>query len=178
MRRDTTPKVLIVEDDPENRAAMIHVLEVVAYRTMETDNGEQALDWILKQKVDIVISDLRLPGMDGVELLKRAKTLSPDIEVILVTGYGTIDIAVEALKEGAYDFITKPIKKAYLLRCVERAAEKQHLARENRALRSQLHGNRPRVIHANSEMRNIVQMVEQVGAECSHRSDHGRERYW
>jgi two-component system response regulator HydG len=166
MRKDTTPKVLIVEDDPENRAAMIRVLEA-AYRTMETDNGEQALDRILKQKVDIVISDLCLPGMDGVELLKRAKTSSPDIEVILVSGYGTIDIAVEALKEGAYDFITKPVRKAYLLRCVERAAEKQRLARENRALRTQLHESKPRVIHASPEMRNIVQMVEQVGASAA-----------
>jgi two-component system response regulator HydG len=167
MRRDTSPKVLVVDDDPENRAAMIHVLEVSAYKTMETDNGEQALDWIIKQKVDIVISDLRLPGVDGVELLKRAKRSFPDIEVILVTGYGAIDIAVEALKEGAYDFITKPVKKAYLLRCVERAAEKQRLARENRVLRTQLNGSRPRVIHASSEMRNIVQMVEQVGASAA-----------
>jgi two-component system response regulator HydG len=105
--------------------------------------------------------------MDGIELLKRTKTASPDIEVILITGYGTVETAVEALKEGAYDFITKPLKKAQLLRCVERAAEKQHLARENRALRTQLRGHSPRVIHASPQMHNIMRMVEQVGASSA-----------
>jgi glucose-1-phosphate adenylyltransferase len=97
---------------------------------------EYGLVTIPKHKIDILITDLRLPGMDGIELLKRAKTASPDIEVILITGFGTVEIAVEALKEGAYDFLTKPAKKAQLLRCVERAAEKQHLARENLVLRT------------------------------------------
>ena len=116
--------------------------------------------------------------MDGVELLKQSKAASPEIEVILVTGYGTVEIAVEALKDGAYYFITKPIKKAYLLRCVERAADKQRLARENRALRTQLQGSRPRVIHASSEMRNIVDMVEQVGASSATVLITGERWHW
>ena len=71
--------------------------------------------------------------MDGVELLKRAKAIEQEIEVIMITGHGTVEIAVEAIKEGAYDFITKPVKKAQLLRAVEKAAEKQYLlARESR----------------------------------------------
>ena len=162
-----TPKILIVEDDPENRDAMVLVLEGAGFKTVTTDNGEHALERILKQSVDIVVSDVRLPGMDGIELLKRAKTASPAVEVILVTGYGTVESAVEALKEGVYDFITKPVKKAQLVRCVERAAEKQHLACENRALRTQLQGHSPRVIYGSSEMRDIVRMVEQVGASSA-----------
>jgi len=67
--------------------------------------------------------------LNGVELLKRAKTLEQDIEIIMITGHGTVEIAVEAIKEGAYDFITKPVKKAQLLRAVEKAAEKQYLSR-------------------------------------------------
>src|SRR6516164_11400807 len=110
--RFTTARILVVEDDSENRQAMMHVLQGAGFKTLDADNGEKAIDRILKQNVDIVISDLRLPGMDGIDLLKRAKAASPDIEVILVTGYGTVEIAVEALKEGTYDFITKPIKKA------------------------------------------------------------------
>jgi two-component system response regulator HydG len=165
--RSTTPRILVVEDDPENRDAMVRVLEGAGFKAVNTDNGEQALDRILKQNIDIVIGDLRLPGMDGIELLKRAKTASPDIEVILITGYGTVETAVEALKEGAYDFITKPLKKAQLLRCVERAAEKQHLARENHALRTQLRGHSRQVIHASPEMRNIMRVVEQVGASSA-----------
>src|SRR5438876_752779 len=156
------PTILVVEDDAENRAAMVKVLEAAEYKVLETDNGQQALDLINEENIDILVTDLRLPVMDGVELLKRAKAVGQDVEVIMITGHGTVEIAVEAIKEGAYDFITKPIKKAQLLRAIEKAAEKQYLSRENRELRQQLgqNGSR-RIIYASSEMRNIERMVEQ-----------------
>ena len=142
---------------------MVKVLEAAEYKVLETDNGQQALDLINEENIDILVTDLRLPVMDGVELLKRAKAMGQDIEVIMITGHGTVEIAVEAIKEGAYDFITKPVKKAQLLRAVEKAAEKQYLSRENRDLRQQLSqsGSR-RIIYASTEMRNIARMVEQV----------------
>jgi two-component system response regulator HydG len=157
------PTILIVEDDVENRAAMVKVLEGAGYKTLETDNGQQALDILQEEDVDLMVTDLRLPVMDGVELLKRAKANAQEVEVIMITGHGTVEIAVEAIKEGAYDFITKPVKKAQLLRAVEKAAEKQYLSRENRELRQQLSqtGVR-RIVHAGPEMRNISRMVEQV----------------
>jgi two-component system response regulator HydG len=130
-----TPTILVVEDDIENRTAIVKVLESAEYKVLETDNGQQALDILNEENIDIVVTDLRLTVMDGVELLKRAKTLEQDIEIIMITGHGTVEIAVEAIKEGAYDFITKPVKKAQLLRAVEKAAEKQYLSRENRELR-------------------------------------------
>jgi two-component system, NtrC family, response regulator HydG len=158
-----TPTILVVEDDAENRAAMVKVLEGAEYKVLETDNGQQALDLINEDEIDILVTDLRLPIMDGVELLKRAKAVEQDIEVIMITGHGTVEIAVEAIKEGAYDFITKPVKKAQLLRAIEKAAEKQYLSRENRELRQQLNqSGARRVVYASAEMRNIVRMVEQV----------------
>ena len=164
MATSNTTRLIIVEDNPDNREAMAYILRGAGYKLLETDNAEKAIERISEQDIDILISDLRLPGsIDGIELLKRAKTVEPEIEVILTTAYGTIEIAVEALKEGAYDFITKPVRKPQLLRSVERAAEKQRLARENRELRSQLNGKGPRIIHASDAMRKIVQMVEQVG---------------
>src|SRR5262245_35015172 len=158
------PTILVVEDDVENRAAMLKVLESAGYKTLETDNGQQALDIITDENVDILVTDLRLPVMDGVELLKRAKAVEQELEVIMITGHGTVEVAVEAIKEGAYDFITKPIKKAQLLRAIEKAAEKQYLSRENRDLRQQLteKSSTRRIIYAGSEMRNIARMVEQV----------------
>jgi len=158
-----TPTILVVEDDTENRAAMVKVLENAEYTVLETDNGQQALDLLNQEDIDILVTDLRLPVMDGVELLKHAKAIQQDLEVIMITGHGTVEIAVEAIKEGAYDFITKPVKKAQLLRGVEKASEKQYLSRENHDLRQQLNqtGAR-RVIYAGTEMRNIVRMVEQV----------------
>src|SRR6516162_10909028 len=158
-----TPTILVVEDDAENRAAMVKVLEGGEYKVLETDNGQQALDIINEEDVDIVVTDLRLPILDGVELLKRAKAVEQDLEIIMITGHGTVEIAVEAIKEGAYDFITKPIKKAQLLRAVEKAAEKQYLQRDNRELRSQLQQSGVRrLIYASAEMREIARMVEQV----------------
>src|ERR1051325_2366342 len=158
-----TPTILVVEDDPESRTAMLKVLEGAEYKTIEADNGQQALDILSEENVDVLVTDLRLPVMDGVELLKRAKANSQEIEVILITGHGTVEVAVEAIKEGAYDFITKPIKKAQLLHAVEKAAEKQYLQRENKDLRSQLNQTGVRkLVYASQEMRNIARMVEQV----------------
>ncbi len=158
-----TPQILLVEDDAENRAAMAKVLEAAEYMVVETDNGQQALDLLNENDIDILVTDLRLPVMDGVELLKRAKAVQQDLEVIMITGHGTVEVAVEAIKEGAYDFITKPIKKAQLLRAVEKAAEKQYLSRENRELRQQLgESGARRIIYASAQMRNLVRMVEQV----------------
>jgi two-component system response regulator HydG len=163
MTNRKTPTILVVEDDDETRTAMVKVLEGAEYKVLETDNGQQALDLLEAENIDIIITDLRLPIMDGVEVLKRAKAIEQDVEVIMITGHGTVEIAVEAIKEGAYDFITKPVKKAQLLRAIEKASEKQYLSRENHDLRQQLNqtGSR-RIVYASSEMRNIVRMVEQV----------------
>src|SRR5947207_14335468 len=107
-----TPTILVVEDDAENRAAMVKVLEGAEYKVLETDNGQQALDIINEENVDVLVTDLRLPIMDGVELLKRAKAIEQDIDIIMITVHASFEIAVEATNERAYDIITKPVKKA------------------------------------------------------------------
>jgi two-component system response regulator HydG len=158
-----TPTVLIVEDDLEHRKAMLRILQNEGYATMEADNGRDGLEQATSKKVDIIVTDLRLPVIDGVELLKRTKAILPDVEVILITGHGTVEVAVEAIKEGAYDFITKPIKRAQLQHVVQKAAEKQFLSRENKQLRSQLNQQASRrLIFGSGEMRRVSTMVEQV----------------
>jgi two-component system response regulator HydG len=160
---DKKPNILVVEDDSENRAATVSVLQSATYKVADTDNAEKAFEIISRNHTDIVITDLQLPGTDGIELLKKTKVARPDIQVILITGHGTVELAVEALREGAYDFIAKPVRKPALLRTVERAAEKQYLDRENRVLRMQVAGRGPRVIHNGSQMSGIMQMVAQIG---------------
>src|SRR6188508_1438411 len=151
-----SPSILLVEDDVENRTAMAKILQNAAYDVVEMDNGQSALEHILENDIDILVTDLRLPVMDGVELLKRAKAAHQEIEVILITGHGTVEVAVEAIKEGAYDFITKPIKKAQLLHSVEKASERQYLSRENKELRSQLNqGSSRKFVYSSPEMRAI-----------------------
>jgi two-component system response regulator HydG len=159
----TIPTILVVEDDAESRTAMVKILELAGYKTAECGNGQEGLDRVFEGGIDIVVTDMRLPVMDGVELLKRAKAVDQEIEVIINTGYGTVEVAVEAIKDGAYDFITKPVKKAQLLRAVEKAAEKQYLQRDNRDLRTQLQQSGvKKLIYASAEMREIARMVEQV----------------
>jgi two-component system, NtrC family, response regulator HydG len=163
-----TPTILVVEDDAESRAAMVKVLESVGYKTVEADNGQQAFDIISQDGVDVLVTDLRLPVMDGVELLKRTKAIDQEIEVILITGHGTVEVAVEAIKEGAYDFITKPVKRAQLLHSVEKASERQFLSRENKELRTQLsQSGVKRLVYASPEMRNVARMVEQVASSTA-----------
>lgn len=168
MTTSRLPHVLVIDDDPENRAAIGRALEGAGYPVTSFDNPQEALDCVMDGKIDLVLTDLRLPVMDGVEVLKRIRAFSQDIEVILITGFGTVEVAVEAIKEGAYDFITKPIKRSLLLRAVEKAAEKQRLARENRHLRSQLaRGQSRRLVYASKEMREISRMVEQVASSSA-----------
>jgi two-component system response regulator HydG len=157
------PTILVVEDETESRTAMVKILDAAGYKTAESSNGQEGLDRVSEGGIDIVVTDMRLPVMDGVELLKRAKAIDQEIEVIINTGYGTVEVAVEAIKEGAYDFITKPVKKAQLLRAVEKAAEKQYLQRDNRDLRTQLQQSGvKKLVYASAEMREIARMVEQV----------------
>src|SRR5678815_3603394 len=162
------PTILVVDDDVESRAAMVKVLDSVGYKTLEADNGRSGLDTILEGGIDVLVTDLRLPVMDGVELLKQAKAADHELEVILITGHGSVEVAVEAIKEGAYDFITKPVKKAQLLHAVERASEKQYLSRENKELRSQLNqGSSRKFVYSSPEMQAKAKMVEQVASSTA-----------
>src|SRR6185503_18280681 len=101
-------------------------------------HGTEALDLLRKPEVSVMVTDLMMPGMDGQELLKAARTIRPDVEVVLMTAYATVETAVAAMKDGAYDFITKPLKRHALVKAVQKALEKQALVAENRSLKDKL----------------------------------------
>jgi two-component system response regulator HydG len=130
--------ILVVDDDTANLASLVKIFEKLGLRVLPATTGTEALDLLRQSPVDIVLSDLMMPGMSGVELLKHARALTPEVEVVIMTAYGTIERAVEAVREGAYDFITKPFRRAQIERVVGGSVEKQALLAENRALRAQL----------------------------------------
>ncbi len=130
--------VLVVDDDSSNLASLVKVFERLGLRVLPATSGREALDTLRATPVEVLLTDLMMPNMSGVDLLKNVKAIAPDTEVIVMTAYGTIERAVEAMREGAYDFITKPFRRAHIERVILRALEKQSLLAENKALKAQL----------------------------------------
>ena len=163
------PTLLIVDDDSSNLESLQKVFDSEGYRVLTASGGKDALETVRKQRVDVILTDLMMPDMDGLDLLRSVKTVSPESEVVLMTAYGTVERAVTAMKQGAYDFVTKPFKKIQITRGVRRAMEKQVLLLENRTLRNRLESREnERIIIGNSfGMRRLLDMLRQVaGSEA------------
>ncbi|RLB18527.1 MAG: hybrid sensor histidine kinase/response regulator [Deltaproteobacteria bacterium] len=132
-----TCNVLVVDDEKPIREGCERVLSGKGYDVFKAENGQQALETMARQPVDIVLLDLKMPVMSGEEMLEIARQKYPDIPVIIITGHGTVDTAVECMKKGAYDFITKPFQIDQFLITVERAAEKRKLEQKAKEYREQ-----------------------------------------
>ncbi|PLX89550.1 MAG: DNA-binding response regulator [Desulfuromonas sp.] len=132
--------ILLVDDEPGSRNGLSLLLQREGYRVAALDSGEAALELLNKEQVDVMITDLFLPGVSGIELLKWVKERSLPCSVILITGHASAETAVEAMKEGAFDYITKPINFEKLKVLVAKAVEKGQLVAENLYLRAQLRG--------------------------------------
>jgi len=162
--------ILVVDDEAHLREALGKVLAKEGYAVLLAADGQEGLDLLRNKPVNVILLDLKMPGLAGLELLKAAKLLVPDMEIIMLTGHGTIDEAVEAMKEGAYDFITKPFKRFSLLRTVEKALEKQQLSRKAIILQSRLDEieGKGQIIGVSAPMRRVLGLVEQVaGSEAT-----------
>ena len=163
---EVNPTVLIVDDQESIRHALSKMLTKEGYEVLLAGEGEEALETLRKKKVNVILSDLKMPKMDGVQLLKTSKLIKPEVEVILITAHGTIEKAVSAMKDGAYDFITKPFKKIVIANMVKKAVEKQALVVENRSLHEQLercgHDRGADIIGQSDVIRNVIKLAEQV----------------
>jgi DNA-binding NtrC family response regulator len=157
------PRILVVDDEPVVRESLRewfaedgHTVEVAA-------SGREALQAISRSPWDILLVDIRMPGMDGLELQRRLKEITPDAIVIIMTAYASVETAVEALKEGAYDYIVKPFDPEAVSRLVRKAAERYSLLAENRALRERIAAASPALITSGSPaMAKVIELVDQV----------------
>jgi DNA-binding NtrC family response regulator len=131
-------KILIAEDDDLNRNNLTELLTMEGYEVKAVENGKEAMAAFVEDKYDLVITDLKMPEGDGLELLKFVKDMNPDNIVIMMTGFGTVDSAVEAMKYGAFDYITKPMKDDLVKLTVSRALSFASLQEENVTLRDNL----------------------------------------
>ena len=166
---ENTKHLLIVEDEAALREAVAEQLADRGFHVVEASSGEEALERLAEFAFDIVITDLRLPGIDGGEVLETAVELYPDIIGIIVTGYGTVKDAVNAIKRGVADFITKPFQFEELLHVLDSALEQRRLKSENAYLRSQLE-QRYRfegILGRSRSMRDLFHLLETVAATSS-----------
>ncbi|HIC85536.1 MAG TPA: sigma-54-dependent Fis family transcriptional regulator, partial [Desulfobacterales bacterium] len=130
--------ILIVDDEKNYLVVLEALLSPEGYEVITVDNAIDALRLIRESDIDLVITDMRMPGTSGMELLEESKKMKPELPVIMMTAYGTIEMAVEAMKKRAYDYITKPFRNEELKLTVQKALEAHRLLKENKRLRAAL----------------------------------------
>jgi two-component system, NtrC family, response regulator HydG len=160
---DPSRVVLIVDDEPAIVESLTKIFRREGLTVLTATDGTAGLELLRRHRVGVLLTDLMMPRTTGMDLLRAAKTVAPETEVVLMTAYGTVETAVDAMKEGAYDFVTKPLKRAHVVRIVKNALDKQSLIVENRALRAQLAERRRRAIIGTSlPWRRTMEIVMQA----------------
>jgi DNA-binding NtrC family response regulator len=159
-------KVLVVDDEAIIRDSLRDWLNDAGYEVFTAENGPQALQAIQREGLKIVIADLVMPGMDGIELMKQAKQVSPDIEVIIITAYGSIPTAITAVREGAYDYIQKPFCPERTEILIAKLLERQQLIEENLSLHQKLEERYrfENIIAKSSRMQQVIAAIKVVAA--------------
>ncbi len=157
-------RVLIVDDEKAARYGMVKALRPEGYRISEAEDALSALTLITQQSYDVIVSDVTMPGMNGIDLLRKVREHHPHARVIIITAHGSERLAVEAMKAGAFDYLAKPFEIDDLRAIVRHAAEQVHLRRENERLREELNVSRGfgHFIGESSAMRSIYQMIDKV----------------
>ena len=128
--------ILIVDDEKNYPLILSAVLQEEGYETLTANSGREALDILIQSDVDLVLTDMKMPKMDGIELLEHIKENDPELPVIMMTAYGTVEKAVEAMQKGAYSYILKPFDNQQLVLYVNKAIDMHRVVKENRLLRS------------------------------------------
>ena len=156
--------LLVADDDPGLRESLERTLTREGYRVLLAPDGNAALERLRGGGIDLVLTDLKMPGLTGIEVLRAAKAIAPDVDVILLTAFGTVEEAVRAMKDGAYDFLTKPFQRPQVLKLIRQALERRELIQQNRALQQRLDDllQQGAVVGASPAFRRMMTLVEQV----------------
>lgn len=159
--------ILITDDEKSIRNALREILEFENYRVIEAESGDKALKFIQNESaIDLVMLDIKMQGMDGMETLEKIKEVKPELPVIMISGHGTIKIAVEAAKMGAFDFLEKPPDLNRLLISIRNGLQSSELIRENKQIRSELHGG-TEIIGDSPVMIQIKELIRKVAPSNS-----------
>src|SRR5216117_560506 len=161
---DDAATLLVADDDPGLRDSLQRTLTRAGHRVMLASDGRAALEQLRQGGVDLVLTDLKMPGLTGLELLRAGKEVAPDVDVILLTAFGTVEEAVKAMKDGAYDFLTKPFRREQLIKLIDKALERRDLIEQNKALKKQVEDLRAtgQMIGASPAFRRMLTLVDQI----------------
>jgi DNA-binding NtrC family response regulator len=158
-------RVLVAEDKESHRLMLLRALENAGHAVDTAKNGREALERLQRSRYALLITDLRMPEVDGLELLKRARAIDPQLGVLLMTAFGTVSDAVTAIREGAYDFLTKPVDPDHLVLVVQRMIDEQQRAREGK-LRREREGE-PAILGEDTAIVALLGQLERVAATDS-----------
>lgn len=169
MRAVTMEKILIVEDNKGELDMLETTLKAAKYEVVGVRSGEVALKRAARESFDLALVDVRLPKLDGIEVLRRLRELDPLLLVVMMTGYGTVETAVEAMRKGAYDFLTKPLDTDHLLVLVQRALRERNVYRENILLKDELRAKLglPEIIGKSRAMEEVASLAQRVARSDS-----------
>ena len=158
--------ILIVEDDKNTKEGLKKFLEEEKHNVAAFESGQEAVKYLEKKKIDIILTDMKMPGMGGIEVLKKSKKISPSSLVIILTAYGTVDNAVEAMKSGAYDYITKPLNLEKLSLVIERALSYRRLKEDYELLKKEINERYSfeNIIGQSRKMKQIFEIISQVAS--------------
>jgi DNA-binding NtrC family response regulator len=159
-----TAQILVVDDEPEMCETCRKILARQGHEIWLAESGEAGLQRLREQPIDLAILDLRLPDMDGLEVLRQAKRINPDIIAIMITAHGTVDTAIEAVREGAFDYLLKPFSMAQLEVTTQRSLNHRRLVEENRELQGQLRSIKPftEIIASSPQMQKVLETIRKV----------------
>ena len=157
-------KILVIDDDTSLRRVLEYNLQEEGYEVQAASSGEEGLYLFRQSPPDLVITDMKMPGMDGLMVLKSIKEISPEALVIIITAFGTVDVAVEAMKSGAYDYITKPFNRDELKLTVKKALQYSGLAEENKRLKSELSDKADfrTIVGSSGKMKKVFDVIRKV----------------
>ncbi len=155
--------VLVVDDERSNVESLEKIFTREGMRVLVAYDAKRALEELRSHKVDVVLTDLMMPGTTGLELLPAVKQVAPDVEVVLMTAFGSVEAAVTAMREGAYDFVEKPLKRLSIVKSVRQAAERQKLVAENRFLKDEIRALTKReIVGSAPAWRRVVDVASQA----------------